>query len=98
MEGKVILSTGAFVPRAIQGQWLHDRVDKWHCQNPGQLVAGHLMYDVLQAHPQAQNNVHVPAVDASYTLSTDNHITSLEHELFSLHGTKATRLPTIMMC
>jgi len=47
VEGRVVLSTGAFVPRGIPGRWLRERVDEWHRQNPGQLAQGQLMLDVL---------------------------------------------------
>jgi len=46
-EGKVILPGGAYVPRNISGQWLHDRIDEWHCCNPNQFSAGQMMYRVL---------------------------------------------------
>ena len=39
-EGKVILSTGAFVPRDIPGEYLKDRIDEWHRRNPNQIAKG----------------------------------------------------------
>ena len=39
LEGKVVLPSGAMVPRGITGTWLCNRVDEWHRQNPGQLAA-----------------------------------------------------------
>jgi hypothetical protein len=36
--GNVVLSTGAAVPGGIPGAWMHNRVDKWHQQHPGQLA------------------------------------------------------------
>src|SRR6266704_5373831 len=41
-EGKVVLSGGGFVPCNIEGQWLHDKVNNWHKQYPGQKVTGWL--------------------------------------------------------
>jgi hypothetical protein len=37
-DSKVVLPTGAQVPRSIQGQWLRDRVEEWHRQNPRQMA------------------------------------------------------------
>jgi hypothetical protein len=38
-DGKVVLPSGAMVPRSITGAWLRDRVDEYHRQNPGQMAA-----------------------------------------------------------
>jgi hypothetical protein len=45
-SGKVVLPSGAEVPRGIPGTWLRDRVDKWHCQNPGQMGAVQMFFEV----------------------------------------------------
>ena len=49
-EGRVILPSGAQVPCSIQGAWLHDRVEEWHHQNPGQ-TAAQMYVEVLAASP-----------------------------------------------
>jgi len=58
-EGKVILSSGAFIPRSIPGKWLHKQVDEWHWQNPGQLTRGQLLaattYDVRHTPTAGEN-------------------------------------------
>lgn len=36
--GKVRLPNSMFVPRGLPGEYMKDRVDSWHAQNPGQLV------------------------------------------------------------
>ena len=38
IDGKVVLPTGAFVPRDIPGNLLKERIDEWHRRNPGQLA------------------------------------------------------------
>ena len=38
-NGKVVLPSGAEVPRGVPGSWLRDRVDEWHWTNPRQLAA-----------------------------------------------------------
>ncbi|PPQ83182.1 hypothetical protein CVT25_005355, partial [Psilocybe cyanescens] len=35
-EGKVVLPSGSFVLRDIKGNFLKDRIDEWHRQNPNQ--------------------------------------------------------------
>jgi hypothetical protein len=47
-EGKVVLPSGAMVPRSITGTWLRDRVEEWHRQNPGQLAA-QMLFEVATA-------------------------------------------------
>ena len=47
-KGKVVLPSGAMVPRSITGTWLHDRIDEWHRQNPGQLAA-QILFEVATA-------------------------------------------------
>ena len=49
-EGKVVLPTGAHVPRSITGAWLRNCVDKWHRQNPGQMAA-QMYFEVTAAPP-----------------------------------------------
>jgi hypothetical protein len=38
-DGKVVLPSGAMVPRDTPGTWMRDRVDEWHRQNPGQTAS-----------------------------------------------------------
>lgn len=38
-DGRVVLPSGAMVPRSISGAWLRDRIDEYHRQNPGQMAA-----------------------------------------------------------
>ena len=38
-DGKVVLPSGAMVPRGIPGALMRDRVEEWHRLNPGQLAA-----------------------------------------------------------
>ena len=51
-EGKVVLPTGAHVPRSITGTWLHDCIDEWHRQNPGQM-ATQMYFKVTVALPMS---------------------------------------------
>ena len=38
-DGKVVLPSGAMVPRGIPGALMRDRIEEWHRLNPGQLAA-----------------------------------------------------------
>ena len=44
-KGKVILSSGAFIPWEISGKFLKDCIDKWHCRNLNQLAKGVLSHN-----------------------------------------------------
>ena len=49
VDGKVVLTTGAFVPCNIVHRYLKDRIDEWHKRNPTQLAAAQLMYTHWQS-------------------------------------------------
>ena len=38
-DGRVILATGASIPRNTPGSCIRDKLDEWHRRNPGQLAA-----------------------------------------------------------
>jgi hypothetical protein len=46
IEGKVVLSTGAYVPREIPGTLLQERIDEWHRRYPGQLSTATLVHTI----------------------------------------------------
>ncbi|ETW82684.1 hypothetical protein HETIRDRAFT_450470 [Heterobasidion irregulare TC 32-1] len=69
IKGKVVLSSGAFVPREITGSNLKDRVDEWHCRNPGQLATGQMMFmrpPPVPAKDDALIHPYAKAQDATY--------------------------------
>ena len=95
-QGKIVLSTGAWVPRDLPGKCFKERIDEWHRRNPGQLATGQLMYNVLsqavtqspppvianrQSHPDLFSTA--PSTNA---LSADQRIASLERELYQLRN------------
>jgi hypothetical protein len=101
-EGKVVLSTGAFVPRDIPGTLLEERVNEWHKRNPGQLARG-----VLSSNTQAFLNSIAPPSSTfvspkpstttvnKYTISVDDRIALLEAEIFSLKARQPGFRPII---
>jgi hypothetical protein len=96
VTGKVVLSSGAYVPRNIPGENLRDRIDEWHKRNPNQLAFGVLSGNTTLFHavvpvPKPINTVPViPTLPATiepsshYQLSAQDRIAALESELFNL--------------
>ena len=90
-EGKVIIGTGAFVPRDIPGEFLKDRVDEWHRRNPNQLIQGAISSNTTLFGAVVPNStpvvptprVYTDAIPA-YQLSAQDRISALEAELFNL--------------
>ena len=87
-EGKVILNTGAFVPRSIPGTTLIERVEEWHRRNPNQVMKGQLssntnttqlMYDCVETAKVEE----VPMVN-TMRLSSEDRIAILEQEIMTL--------------
>ncbi|KAJ7455161.1 hypothetical protein FB451DRAFT_1049110 [Mycena latifolia] len=51
INGRVVLPSGTFVPREIQGHNLRERMEEWHRINPGQIAAPQLMLDTHANYP-----------------------------------------------
>ena len=81
-EGKVILSTGAFVPRDVTGKYLRDRINEWHRRHPNQLAAATLIHTIDKRIVDAQP----PPTQTTYQLTTNDRIAVLEAELFNLRA------------
>ncbi|KAF7365809.1 hypothetical protein MVEN_00455000 [Mycena venus] len=82
-EGRVTLPSGAFVPRHVIGPNLRARIDEWHRQNPGQLAAAQLLFEVATQRLTAAPPPPVMAT-TTFQLSEEDRIRSLEHEIFAL--------------
>ena len=84
-DGRVILPGGTYVPGAIQGTTMRDRIMEWHRLHPGQLgaaTADHMMFEIASS----------PAPPANfYALSTEDRISALQAELNALREIKAQR-------
>ncbi|KAF7348937.1 hypothetical protein MVEN_01414100 [Mycena venus] len=81
-EGRVVLPTGAFVPRTINGKDLRARIEKWHEQNPGQLSAAQLMVEIAAEHPSSTFPTSRTA--GVYTLTEEHRLQMLHHEINAL--------------
>jgi hypothetical protein len=91
-EGKVTLSTGAFVPRDIPGTLLRERVDEWHHRNPNQLSVASLVHTISTEHIRKATS---GQAQPSLTLSAADRIVALEAELFSLRARRPSFVPAI---
>ncbi|KAJ6540497.1 hypothetical protein B0H19DRAFT_959651, partial [Mycena capillaripes] len=80
-DGRVVLPTGAFVPRAIVGKNLRTRIEEWHKQNPGQLAAAQLLIETAVEH---LNNSSSTTAPRTLTLSDDVRMQMLQHEMNAL--------------
>src|SRR5271156_2699283 len=90
-EGKVVLPTGAYVSRTVQGKWMRDRINEWHRQHPNQLASATLIHtiDARLVYPPPSNQLTGPT-NSTYQLNTNDRIAVLEAELFSLKTKKTT--------
>jgi len=82
-HGRVVLSTGAFVPCRVPGRWLRDRVDEWYSQNPSQPNIAQLVYGVRQDCDPVQT--YLPrATTNSYAISLEERLATMEWEMYNI--------------
>ena len=81
-DGRVVLPSGAVVPRSITGAWLRDHVDEWHRTNPGQLAAQMLSEVTVEA--TALSNDAVGQAFISYPARYVNQFPGVSPESFAL--------------
>ena len=77
-DGRIALPGGCFIPGTIAGKMFKDHLDEWHQQNPDPTPATTTNSLLLDIFPNP--------VTASFQLMADDHIHSLEKELFALHS------------
>jgi len=88
-DGKVVLPNGQFVPRAIPGKDLRERINEWHKQHPGHIATtqSSLMYSLSPAQSiSSQEPTEGPAASFEYT--SDEQIKLLERQIFALRNGK----------
>ncbi|KAF7336287.1 hypothetical protein MVEN_02177000 [Mycena venus] len=81
-DNRVVLPSGAFVPRLIQGRDLRARIEEWHRQNPGQLATAQLLVGVTVDHFSSPSPSNTTA--RTFNLSTEDRIQTLELEINAL--------------
>jgi hypothetical protein len=86
VEGKVVLPSGAFVPREITGTLLSERIEEWHRRNPNQLATATLLHTFEQRSPVIACSPQETVTKHSFQLSTSDRIATIEAELFNLRS------------
>jgi metal-sulfur cluster biosynthetic enzyme len=92
-EGKVVLPSGAYVPRDIPGNLLSERIKEWHRRNPNQVAAASLLHTVG---PMISASSHIPQNAVSkplFQLSTSDRIATIEAELYNLRSRNPKFVP-----
>ena len=87
IDGKVVLSTGAYVPREIPGTLLQERIDEWHRRYPGQLATATLVHTI------DKSCLYPP--QPTYQLTSSDRIAHLESELYALKSRRSNFVPTM---
>ena len=75
-DGRIALTGGRFIPGTIAGKTFKDRLDEWLWQNPDPAPTTTTNSLLLDVFPDP--------VTALFQLTADDHIHSLEKELFAL--------------
>lgn len=98
IDNKIVLPSGAFIPREIPGKFMKERIDEYHRRNPNQMGTAQLMYGILsnEISPESQRPapiIHRKVAPEPITnrLSEEDRIQALERELFYLRGRGANK-------
>ena len=95
IEGKIVLPSGAYVPREIPGTLLKERIEEWHRRHPNQLGASTLLNTIgLHKSSDKYDSLKSPTKN-SYQLSTSDRIATIEAELFNLHSRSQKFTPLV---
>ncbi|KAG6895128.1 hypothetical protein C0995_013203, partial [Termitomyces sp. Mi166 len=97
-DNKVVLPSGGYIPQYPKKLYYKDRLEEWHCLNPGNLATGNLSANTAPDAQQQQvmNNMQAPAAATlvheivqeprvdQYVLTTDKRIEYHQQELLKL--------------
>ncbi|KAG6859350.1 hypothetical protein C0995_009464, partial [Termitomyces sp. Mi166 len=97
-DNKVVLPSGSYIPQYPEKLYYKDRLEEWHCLNPGNLATGNLSANAAPdaQQQQAMNNMQVPAAATlvheivqeprvdQYVLTTNERIEYHQQELLKL--------------
>lgn len=96
VEGKLVLPSGAFVPRTIPGNCMRDRVNEWHRNNPNQVARGTLSYALEDGDYaptgsmlfEVSNGATMQGNATTYTFTNPDmeRIQALEREIYALRS------------
>ncbi|KAF8814117.1 hypothetical protein BYT27DRAFT_7062553, partial [Phlegmacium glaucopus] len=82
-DGKIVLPSGAFIPRDIPGNLLQERIDGWHHRNPNHHGTATMMYTIR---PERFHHTPIRSTHSSYQLSVTDRIAAVEAELSHLRS------------
>ena len=88
-DGKVVLPSGAYVPRDITSKFLHDCINEWHGKNPNQLGAATLIH-MIDKHILDKQKSPSSSV---YQLTMTDCIVVLEAKLYNLWARRQNFFP-----
>ena len=96
-EGKVVLPSGAYVPRDIPGTLLSERIEEWHRRNPNQIGAPASTLLCTFEQPQLALNKSDQSTPPlhSFQLSTSDRIATIEAELYNLRARNQKFVPLV---
>ena len=95
-EGKVVLPSGAFVPRDIlPGALLSERIEEYHRRNPNQLAAVSLLHTIDSYVPVSSRSPQITVPKPAFQLSTSDRIATIEAELYNLRARNPKFVPQI---
>ena len=96
VEGKVVLPSGAFVPRDIlPGALLNERIEEYHRRNPNQLAAVNLFHTIGSYVSVSPKTPEITVPKPLFQLSTNDRIATIEAELYNLRTRKPKFTPAI---
>ena len=94
-EGKVVLPSGAYVPRDIPGALLSERIEEWHRRNPNQLAAVTLFHTIDKPISNNADSTQSSVTTLPFQLSTSDRIATIEAELYNLRTRNPKFVPLV---
>ena len=94
-EGKVVLPSGAYVPRDIPGTLLSERIEEWHRRNPNQLAAATLLHTIDKPSSVTTCAAQTTVSTHPFQLSTSDRIATIEAELYNLRTRNPKFVPLV---
>jgi hypothetical protein len=89
-EGKIVLPNGHYIPRAITGKNLRERINEWHSRNPGTspTPSSSMMYSVSDAQNAPSTVFLGGASPTDVQLTQAEQILLLERQIMALRSGK----------
>ena len=94
-EGKVVLPSGAYIPRDIPGTLMSERIEEWHRRNPNQIATVTLLNTIEHKSVLATSPLPAIVTKPAFHLSTGDRIATIEAELFNLRARHARFAPVV---